>query len=64
MGPKKLTEWAKDAGKMAGELKEVPNQFTEGMQEAKAEAAKLETEKETKELPGDKAKELPGDKEP
>ena len=40
LGPEKLTEMAKDLGKVAGELKEVPKEFAEGMKESEAEATK------------------------
>lgn len=51
LGPEKLAEFGKDAGKIAGELKEVPKEFQAGMQEGEAQAkavkAKLaETETE------------------
>merc|ERR1719329_1575418 len=44
LGPEKLAEFGKDAGKIAGELKEVPKEFqaglAEGEQNAKAMKAK------------------------
>ncbi|KAG5175743.1 Tha4/Hcf106 protein [Tribonema minus] len=36
LGPEKLTSFAKDAGKMAGELKEVPKEFQAGIDEGEA----------------------------
>jgi sec-independent protein translocase protein TatA len=36
LGPEKLTSFAKDAGKMAGELKEVPKEFQAGINEGEA----------------------------
>ena len=53
LGPDKLTSMAKDLGKVAGELKDVPNEFQEGLAEASdatvappaiAEAAKAAAE--------------------
>eukprot|EP00525_Craspedostauros_australis_P012614 CAMPEP_0198116176 /NCGR_PEP_ID=MMETSP1442-20131203/10285_1 /TAXON_ID= /ORGANISM="Craspedostauros australis, Strain CCMP3328" /LENGTH=145 /DNA_ID=CAMNT_0043773925 /DNA_START=1 /DNA_END=438 /DNA_ORIENTATION=+ len=41
LGPEKLAEFGKDAGRIAGELKEVPKEFQEGMKEGEASAAKL-----------------------
>eukprot|EP00816_Leptocylindrus_hargravesii_P001771 CAMPEP_0196808212 /NCGR_PEP_ID=MMETSP1362-20130617/8203_1 /TAXON_ID=163516 /ORGANISM="Leptocylindrus danicus, Strain CCMP1856" /LENGTH=142 /DNA_ID=CAMNT_0042182461 /DNA_START=42 /DNA_END=470 /DNA_ORIENTATION=- len=47
LGPEKLAELGKDAGKMAGELKEVPKEFQAGIEEgeknAKAMKAKTAT---------------------
>jgi sec-independent protein translocase protein TatA len=46
LGPEKLAELGKDAGKIAGELKEVPKEFQAGMKEgeAQAKASKKEIE--------------------
>ena len=41
LGPQKLAELGKDAGKIAGELKEVPKEFQEGMMEGEREAMKM-----------------------
>lgn len=38
LGPSKLAELGKDAGKIAGELKEVPKEFQKGMAEGEIEA--------------------------
>ena len=35
LGPQKLAEFGKDAGKIAGELKEVPKEFQKGLEEGK-----------------------------
>jgi len=43
LGPQKLAELGKDAGKIAGELKEVPKEFAKGLEEGEKEA--LETKK-------------------
>lgn len=40
LGPQKLAELGKDAGKIAGELKEVPKEFQKGMAEGEIEANK------------------------
>ena len=46
LGPDKLASLGKDAGRVAGELKEVPKEFQRGMEEGEAQAkdmkAKLE----------------------
>ncbi|CAM9367540.1 unnamed protein product [Discosporangium mesarthrocarpum] len=39
MGPDKLAGMAKDVGKMAGELKDVPKEFQAGIEEGEAKAA-------------------------
>jgi sec-independent protein translocase protein TatA len=39
LGPDKLAEFGKDAGKIAGELKEVPKEFQKGLAEGEAQAA-------------------------
>lgn len=56
LGPSKLAELGKDAGKIAGELKEVPKEFQKGMAEGEIEAtnalkdsAPAEADKEKKE---------------
>lgn len=41
LGPQKLAELGKDAGKIAGELKEVPKEFQKGMAEGEDEAKAL-----------------------
>jgi len=38
LGPQKLTELGKDAGKIASELKEVPKEFQKGLEEGEVEA--------------------------
>lgn len=38
LGPQKLAELGKDAGKIAGELKEVPKEFQKGLSEGEANA--------------------------
>ena len=43
LGPDKLASLGKDAGRIAGELKEVPKEFQEGMKEG--EAAAMATKK-------------------
>ena len=47
LGPDKLASLGKDAGRVAGELKEVPKEFQRGMEEGEAQAkamkAKLES---------------------
>ena len=44
LGPQKLAELGKDAGKIAGELKEVPKEFQAGMQEGETQARKIQKE--------------------
>jgi sec-independent protein translocase protein TatA len=44
LGPQKLAELGKEAGKMAGELKEVPKEFQEGL--AEGERMAQQTKKE------------------
>lgn len=44
LGPEKLASLGKDAGKIAGELKEVPKEFQEGLKEGEAAAAKMKQE--------------------
>ena len=38
LGPQKLAELGKDAGKIAGELKEVPKEFQAGLKEGEQQA--------------------------
>jgi sec-independent protein translocase protein TatA len=47
LGPQKLAELGKDAGKIAGELKEVPKEFQAGLKEGEqaAQMAKQAPEK-------------------
>ncbi|KAL3916732.1 MAG: hypothetical protein SGILL_005045 [Bacillariaceae sp.] len=45
LGPDKLASLGKDAGKIAGELKEVPKEFQAGMAEGEAEAQALKAKK-------------------
>jgi sec-independent protein translocase protein TatA len=44
LGPQKLAELGRDAGKMAGELKEVPKEFQKGIAEGEKEAQQLKEE--------------------
>lgn len=44
LGPQKLAELGKEAGKMAGELKEVPKEFQAGLAEGEKEAMKIKKE--------------------
>ena len=44
LGPQKLAELGKDAGKIAGELKEVPKEFQAGMAEGEAAAKQMKNE--------------------
>jgi sec-independent protein translocase protein TatA len=46
LGPEKLAEFGKDAGKIAGELKEVPKEFQKGLAEGEATAKVLKSESE------------------
>ena len=46
LGPSKLAELGKDAGKIAGELKEVPKEFQKGMAEGEIEAQQAMAPKE------------------
>jgi len=48
LGPQKLAELGKDAGRIAGELKEVPKEFQAGIAEGEKEAAKMKAEIEAK----------------
>lgn len=51
LGPEKLASLGKDAGKIAGELKEVPKEFQAGIEEGEAQAKsvkqKLESDDKT-----------------
>jgi len=53
LGPQKLSELSKDAGKIAGELKEVPKEFQKGMDEGEANF-KASRAKQMEEVPTDK----------
>ena len=44
LGPSKLAELGKEAGKMAGELKEVPKEFQDGLAEGEKQAQELKKE--------------------
>jgi sec-independent protein translocase protein TatA len=44
LGPQKLAELGRDAGKIAGELKEVPKEFQEGLKEGEAKATEIKKE--------------------
>ena len=44
LGPQKLAELGKDAGKIAGELKEVPKEFQKGISEGEESAMKIKKE--------------------
>ena len=44
LGPQKLAELGKDAGKIAGELKEVPKEFQKGLAEGEKKAAEIKKE--------------------
>ena len=46
LGPQKLAELGKDAGKIAGELKEVPKEFQKGLAEGEESAKKAITSTE------------------
>jgi sec-independent protein translocase protein TatA len=43
LGPEKLASLGKDAGKIAGELKEVPKEFQKGLSEGEKEAKSMTT---------------------
>ena len=49
LGPDKLASLGKDAGKIAGELKEVPKEFQAGMAEGEAQAQALKAKSQTTE---------------
>lgn len=56
LGPDKLASLGKDAGKIAGELKEVPKEFQAGMAEGEAQAkAMKEQEPATDTVPDETA---------
>ena len=44
LGPQKLAELGKDAGKIAGELKEVPKEFQKGLAEGEENAMQMKKE--------------------
>ncbi|KAL7578381.1 hypothetical protein ACA910_012783 [Epithemia clementina (nom. ined.)] len=44
LGPQKLAELGKDAGKIAGELKEVPKEFQKGLEEGEKQAKLMKAE--------------------
>lgn len=44
LGPQKLAELGKDAGKIAGELKEVPKEFQAGLAEGEKQAKAMKEE--------------------
>jgi sec-independent protein translocase protein TatA len=46
LGPDKLASLGKDAGKIAGELKEVPKEFQAGMAEGEAQAKAMKATQE------------------
>ena len=46
LGPDKLASLGKDAGKIAGELKEVPKEFQAGMAEGEAQAKAMKEKNE------------------
>ena len=46
LGPDKLASLGKDAGKIAGELKEVPKEFQAGMAEGEAQAKAMKKKQE------------------
>lgn len=51
LGPDKLAGVAKDVGKMAGELKDVPKEFQAGIEEGEKKAAQTVSEIESKSAP-------------
>eukprot|EP00815_Leptocylindrus_aporus_P012164 CAMPEP_0116073902 /NCGR_PEP_ID=MMETSP0322-20121206/15570_1 /TAXON_ID=163516 /ORGANISM="Leptocylindrus danicus var. apora, Strain B651" /LENGTH=142 /DNA_ID=CAMNT_0003563367 /DNA_START=97 /DNA_END=525 /DNA_ORIENTATION=- len=55
LGPQKLAELGKDAGKIAGELKEVPAEFQKGIEEGEASAKAMKAK--MAETPVEEAKE-------
>lgn len=55
LGPDKLASLGKDAGKIAGELKEVPKEFQAGMAEGEAQAKAMKAKKETDVVPDETA---------
>ena len=44
LGPEKLAELGKDAGKIGGELKEVPKEFQKGLEEGEKQAMDIKKE--------------------
>ena len=46
LGPEKLASLGKDAGKIAGELKEVPKEFQKGLEEGEASAKAMKEQSE------------------
>lgn len=48
LGPQKLAELGKDAGKIAGELKEVPKEFQAGLKEGEQRAMEMKSSDEEK----------------
>jgi sec-independent protein translocase protein TatA len=55
LGPEKLASLGKDAGKIAGELKEVPKEFQAGMAEGEAAAKAMKAKSEKDEGKSDDA---------
>lgn len=53
LGPEKLASLGKDAGKIAGELKEVPKEFQAGMAEGEAQAKALKAKADAEETESD-----------
>eukprot|EP00613_Pedinella_sp_CCMP2098_P002156 CAMPEP_0171627424 /NCGR_PEP_ID=MMETSP0990-20121206/20748_1 /TAXON_ID=483369 /ORGANISM="non described non described, Strain CCMP2098" /LENGTH=166 /DNA_ID=CAMNT_0012195245 /DNA_START=12 /DNA_END=512 /DNA_ORIENTATION=+ len=51
LGPQKLAELARDFGKVAGELKDVPKEFQEGLAQGEDVSKSLQTPKALKEAP-------------
>jgi len=50
LGPEKLAALGKDAGKIAGELKEVPKEFAKGLEEGELQAMETKKSMETKKV--------------
>lgn len=48
LGPQKLAELGKDAGKIAGELKEVPKEFQKGLEEGEKSALSMKEASDVK----------------
>ena len=57
LGPDKLASLGKDAGKIAGELKEVPKEFQAGMAEGEAQAKAMKEQKEAADVTPDETAE-------
>ena len=55
LGPDKLASLGKDAGKIAGELKEVPKEFQRGMEEGEAQAKALKAKSEKESVDAEKS---------